>query len=419
MTHPTSAPAGLRFSAILTTALASSAVTLLGTLLFTNERDLTFVLSPWETFANAFVLALPAVVIYFVVLAALGYVNVYRTWWTSALAGLLAVLVGGTLAYMLQILTNEIPLNAEAWNVIFGEFVGLNFPFAVIGIVAAALVCPPVYRSALGEAAPGVPARYVAGAAPQPSIVESGSAFVRIPSSAMLEDQDAEVREEANEQWEAMVAAFEEYGWGTQAIPELDNEARAAFVGDTALVLGEQVVLSKLKGDERRGELATVRQTLDDAGAVFDELDAPAIFDPADVVEGPGVLYVGVGAATNAAGLRGLRAAVRDRGYRVVAVPVAGKSALSDVLSVLPDGTKLVWRPAIEHPEVLGEQVSVPEPRGAAVIVLDEQTVAIPASAPETAKLLSTLGYKTEVLDISAFESAGGTLPRLSLRSRD
>lgn len=419
MTHPAQANTGFQFNAILSAALAASAITLLGTLFSTNERDLTFVLSPWETFSSAFGLAAPAVGIYLIVLIALGFVGVFRSWWTSALAGVLAVLVGGTVAYIIQIVSNGLELNGEAWSAIFGEFVGLNFPFTVMGIVAAALVCPPVYRSVSGEAAPGQPARYIAGPAAPSSVSDSGSAFVRIPSDAMLEGKDDEARELANEQWEAMVAAFDEHGWGTQAIPEADSEARATFVGDTALVLGEQVVFAKPKGDERRGELPSVRETLDNAGAVFDDLEAPAVFDPADVVEGEGVLYVGVGGNTNASALRGLRKVVADRGYRVVAVPVAGKIALSDALSVLPDGTKLVWQAAIEFPEVLGEQIAAEEPRGAAVVVLDEHTIAVPASAPSTAKLLTSLGYQTEVLDISEFETAGGSLPRMSLRSRD
>ncbi|KAB1641639.1 hypothetical protein [Gulosibacter chungangensis] len=419
MTYPAQAPTGFRFNAILSASLAASAITLLGTLFSTNERDLTFVLSPWETFSSAFGLAAPAVGIYLIVLIALGFIGVFRSWWTSALAGLLAVLLGGTAAYIIQIVSNGLELNGEAWNAIFGEFVGLNFPFTVMGIVAAALLCPPVYRAASGEPVPGAAARYVAAPAAPSSITDSGSAFVRIPSEAMLEGKDEAAIEQANEQWEAMVTAFEEHGWGTQAIPEEPGEQRAVFVGDTALVLGEQVVFAKPKGDERRGELPTVRETLDNAGAVFDDLEAPAIFDPADVVEAEGVLYVGVGGNTNASALRGLRKVVTDRGYRVVAVPVAGKFALSDALSILPDGTKLVWQPAIEHPEVLGEQIAVEEPRGAAVLVLDEHTVAVPASAPATVKLVTSLGYQTQVLDISAFEAAGGTLPRMSLRSRD
>lgn len=419
MTHPAQAPTGFQYNAIFTSALAASVLTLLGTLFSTNQRDLTFVLSPWETFTSAFGLAAPAVGLYLIVLIALGFIGVFRTWWTSALAGVLAVLVGGAVAYIIQIASNDIPLNADAWTAIFGEFLGLNFPFTVMGIVAAALVCPPVYRAVSDEPVPGAPARYVAGPTAPSSITESGSAFVRIPSDAMLEGKDDDAREVANEQWESMVTTFEEHGWGTQAIPEVESELRATYVGDTALVLGEQVVLAKMKGDDRHGELPTVRETLDGAGAVFDELEAPAIFDPADVVEGDGVLYVGIGAKTNVSALRGLRKVVTERGYRVVAVPVAGNVALSDALSILPDGTKLVWAPAIEHPQLLGEHIAVDEPRGAAIVVLNEQTIAVPASAPETVKLLTTLGYQTEVLDISAFEGTGGTLPRMSLRSRD
>ncbi|SJM71470.1 NG,NG-dimethylarginine dimethylaminohydrolase 1 [Gulosibacter sp. 10] len=391
-------------------------MTLLGTLFFTAQRDLTFVRAPGETFSNAFSLAVPAVAVYLLVLFGLGFAGVLRRWWTAALAGLLAAFVGSTLGYALQVISNGLELSGETWGMIFGEFVGLNVQFSVAGVLAAALLCPPVYRRLTGEAEPGAAVRYVEGPS---SIDDSGSAFVRIPSTAMLEDMDEATRETANTQWEAMVAAFEEAEWGTQAVPEAEDERLAVFVGDTALVLGEQVIPARPKQDARRGEFGDVRETLAEAGAVFDELEAPAVFDPADVVEGIGVLYVGVGGATNASAVRGLRSAVRDRGYEVVAVPVAEGVRLSDAASVLPDGTKLVWEPGIRNPEVFGGRVATAEPSGAAVVALDEQTIAVPASAPKTRALLGELGYVTVELDISVFEEAGGSLPRLSLRSRD
>ncbi|NLT26410.1 MAG: hypothetical protein GXX90_07150 [Microbacteriaceae bacterium] len=412
-TAPTARPT----NAILGSALAASVLTLAGTLYQTNQRDLTFVLPPTQTFGTAFGLAALPVLVYLLVLIGAGYLGWLRTWWQGLAAGAAGVLLGGVIGYAVQIVAGGLPLDGTAWAAIFGEFLGLNFPFTVSGLIAASLLAPAVHRGLAGEAP-----RATARTAPAATVVSTsapGSAFLRIPSDALLESLDEADADAANAQWEALVEVFEQHGWGTQAVPAAPHEAESVLVGDLALVLGEQVVLARPKGDERRAELAGVRETLLEAGAVIDELEAPAVFDPADVVAGEGVLYVGAGATTNAAGIRGLRRLVAPRGYRVVAVPVRNRARLSEALSVLPDGTLLAWAEGLDAPGALGGFVAVPEPRGAAVVALDERTIAVPASAPETEALLGRLGYETVAVDVSALERAGGALPRLSLRSRD
>jgi dimethylargininase len=405
---------------VLLAALAASAVTLAATLFKTNERDLTFTLPVWDTFSNAFGIAIVPVLLYFVVLAAAGMFGWLGTWWKALIAGAVGVLIGGALGYLLQIVSNGVALDGAAWAAIFGEFLGQNFPLVVSGLVSAAFVAPAALHTLEGTTvvAAGQPAR--AAAAPQsaPSTWDEGSAFLRIPSDELLE-QLGDDADDANEQWEQLVAVFEEHGWGTEAVGGGEGDARSTLLGDAALVLGEQVIMAKPKDASGVAGLQSVRDTLENAGAVFDELEAPAVFHPADVVEAPGVLYVGVGGTTNASAVRGLRRLLGDRGYRIVGVPMAGPVPLSEALSVLPDGTKLIWREAIANPEVLGPVLVVPEPRGAAVVALSPDVIAVASAAPDTAQLVKSLGYEVEQVDISAFAEIGGTLPRLSLRSRD
>lgn len=407
-------------AAVALAALAAAGVTLAATLFKTNERDLTFTVPVWDTFSNAFGIAVVPVLIYFVVLAVFGWFGWLRNWWRALIAGTVAVFVGGALGYLLQIVSNDVPLNGDAWAAIFTEFLGLNFPLLVAGMLSATFVAP----AALRTLAPvdGEPARYTAAAGGREtpaSTQEAGSAFLRIPSDALLErlGDDAD---DANEQWEALVTVFEEHDWGTQAVSGGDDDdERAVLLGDTALVLGEQVIMARPKDDAHRASLVAVRETLETAGAVFDELEAPAVFNPADVVEAPGVLYVGVGGTTNNSAVRGLRRLLRDRGYDVVGVPMIGPVPLSEAFSVLPDGTRIIWREALENPELLGACIIAPEPAGAAVLTLGPDTLAVAADAPNTAELLESLGYDVERVDISAFAAIGGSLPRLSLRSRD
>lgn len=403
----TSASARPTTNAVLTASLASAALVLAATLFRTNERDLTFTLPPWDTFSQALSIAIMQSGFYLLVLLGLGLLGLFRTWWQRLASGLIAVLVGGTLAYIVQILVNQLPLNAAAWGTIFGEFLGLSFPFAIAGVILPVVVIGPVLRS------------FTARSEPVAASTGERSAFFRVPPAAMLEGLDQEQQDAANAQWEAVVEAFEQHGWGTEAVPAAEEARESALVGDLALVLGEQIVLARPRGDERRAEIADVRETLERAGGVVDELEAPAVFDPADVVDTGDVLLIGSGGATNESALRQLRRLASSRGRRVVAVPVAEGVRLSEVVSVLPDGTRLVWAPALPQPDALADRISVPEPRGGAVLALDETTIAVSSAAPLTAELIRDLGFETVELDLDAFESIGGTLPRLSLRSRD
>lgn len=385
-------------------------LTLCATMFATNQRDITMVLPAVETFMRALGIAVLPCAIYGIVLFLIGSLWRLDAAWKATVAGLAGVLVGHVVGYIFQILANGAELNATAWQFILSEPLGLSFPFVISGIVIAALVLPRMVRHTAGEATNQQ-------AEPAP-IAAVGSAFMRVPSDEFLASFDAEDRDRANDEWESVVELLEAHDWGTQAIAGAESEHDSIYLADTALVLGEQVIMARPgKADERR-IFGDVRRDLEAAGAVFDELEAPAEFDPADVVADRDALYIGVGARTNAAAVRGLRRILGARGYRVVAVPVAGDLRLSEVCSVLPDGTKLVWAEAVKVPSVLGEYVSVREARGAATVALDEQTIAISASAPATAAIVRELGYNVETVELSTLEQRGATLPRLLLLSR-
>jgi dimethylargininase len=62
--------------------------------------------------------------------------------------------------------------------------------------------------------------------------------------------------------------------------------------------------------------------------------------------------------------------------------------------------------------------LAVPEPEGVAVVVLSDDTVLMSASAPQTAKLITELGYRVVAVDITEFEKLEGCVTCLSVRIR-
>jgi dimethylargininase len=125
-------------------------------------------------------------------------------------------------------------------------------------------------------------------------------------------------------------------------------------------------------------------------------------------------VYVGRGSRTNAEGIRQLREIAAPLGRTVVAVPLSKVLHLKTAVTALPDGTVLGFGKAAPS-GMFARYLAVPEPEGAHVLPLSSDTVLIAASAPETAKRITDLGYRTIVIDISEFEKLEGSVTCLSI----
>ena len=62
--------------------------------------------------------------------------------------------------------------------------------------------------------------------------------------------------------------------------------------------------------------------------------------------------------------------------------------------------------------------LSVPEQNGASIVVVDSHTVIMAASAPKSAALVRSLGYRVIPIDIGEFEKLEGSVTCLSVLIR-
>ncbi|TWI52455.1 dimethylargininase [Pseudomonas duriflava] len=129
-------------------------------------------------------------------------------------------------------------------------------------------------------------------------------------------------------------------------------------------------------------------------------------------------IYVGRSARTNSEGIRQLRTLLRPLGARVIAVPVTTVLHLKTAVTALPDGTVIGYLPHVAEPGLFPHFMAVPEPSGAHVIILDDNSVLMAASAPQTRTLIESLGYRVVTVDISEFEKLEGCVTCLSIRIR-
>ena len=148
------------------------------------------------------------------------------------------------------------------------------------------------------------------------------------------------------------------------------------------------------------------------------KLTAADMLDGGDVLAIGDVLYVGRGGRTNAEGIRQLRAIARAHGRDVVAVPVTKALHLKSAVTALPDGTVIGHPSLIDDVSMWRNFLPMPEAEGGHVVVLSDDAVLMAASAPQSAELIRSLGYRVVTVEISEFEKLEGCVTCLSVLVR-
>jgi dimethylargininase len=220
-------------------------------------------------------------------------------------------------------------------------------------------------------------------------------------------------------QWQQYVDALRAEGWETIEVPAADDCPDAVFVEDTVVMYGDLAVISRPGADERKPETGGTEETLRGLGYRIAHVEAPGTLDGGDVLKHGDTIWVGLGGRTNQDGLDQLAAALAPLGARTVGVPVSLVLHLKSAVTALPDGTVVGFEPVVDDPGVWDEFLAVPEEPGSHVVVLDDATVLMSTSAPETRALFEARGLRVVAVDISEFEKLEGCVTCLSVRLRD
>lgn len=188
------------------------------------------------------------------------------------------------------------------------------------------------------------------------------------------------------------------------------------FVADTAIVLDELAVIARMGAQARRGEISEVERVISKYRET-QRIAPPATLDGGDVLRLGKQLFVGRSRRTNHAGIESLRRLVEPFGYRVTPVEVRGSLHLTTAASVLDDETVLVnsdWIDAAPFARFHVLDVPRQEPWAASTMRVGD-AVCVEAGAPRTLELVGRHFARVEVLDISEFRKAEGSLPCLSI----
>lgn len=222
----------------------------------------------------------------------------------------------------------------------------------------------------------------------------------------------------ALEQWEAYAGCLRSAGWETLEVPPADDCPDAVFVEDAVVVAGDLAVITNPGAAERKPEVSAVEGVVRDLGYRVEQIIDPGTLDGGDVLKVGGTAYVGLGGRTNGAGIQQLAAHLASVGMKTQAVTVERVLHLKSAVTALPDGTVIGWDPVVDWPGAFPTYEGMPEEGGAHVVLLDDTTVLMAASAPETADLLRGRGLDVVTVDISEFEKLEGCVTCLSVRCR-
>lgn len=220
----------------------------------------------------------------------------------------------------------------------------------------------------------------------------------------------------AQEQHEAYEACLVDLGVAVISMAVEATLPDAVFVEDPAVVLDEVAVITTMGSADRRAESSSLARALSPFRPLL-RLQGAVTLEGGDVLRAGHALFAGVSTRTNEAGARQLAAILQPYGYTVTPVDVRGCLHLKTACSNLGNNTILAKREWIDTMPLQNfDIVDVPrdEPWSANVLRIGD-TVLVPASHPETARLLQRVGYRVRTLDISEFMKAEAGLTCLSL----
>lgn len=230
----------------------------------------------------------------------------------------------------------------------------------------------------------------------------------------------------ARPQHDAYCAALRDLGVELITLPADEAAPDACFVEDTAIILGDDVVLTRPGAPERRGEVDEIARALASgasgaSGASWGRLHrmtAPARLDGGDVLRVGMRLFVGLSSRSDRAGLEQLAAVAAPLGFLLHAVPLAAGLHLKSAATVVDERTVVVHTADLDPSPFVAAGLEVlvtQEPAGGNLLALGGRML-VSAAAPRTGEQLAARGLELTVLDLSEFHKADGALTCLSLR---
>jgi dimethylargininase len=222
--------------------------------------------------------------------------------------------------------------------------------------------------------------------------------------------------ERALVQHRAYCEALETAGLNLIRLPADPSHPDGPFVEDTAVVVPETAVITRLGAPERRGEEVAVERVLESYRRI-ERIEAPAALDGGDVLRLGKHFYIGISQRTDEAGAKRLGSILTRYGYTWEPLEVLDGLHLKSSVSYLGDGILLASEQYANCREFRGMRPIVPASGEsyAANAVRVNGVVLVAAGFPGLARSLRNQGVHLLELDVSEFRRMDGGLSCLSV----
>jgi dimethylargininase len=191
----------------------------------------------------------------------------------------------------------------------------------------------------------------------------------------------------------------------------------SVFVEDTAIILDNMAVITRLGASLRRNETESIAEVLKEYRTI-NQITDPGTLDGGDVLRIGKTLYVGNSVRSNIPGIKQLMEIVAPYGYDVVIVEVKGCLHLKSAVSLVAEETLLINRFWVDADSLGGSRefidIDPGEPYAANTLLVGDGLI-YPQSFPRTRLRLESRGIGLRVVDVSELQKAEGALTCCSL----
>lgn len=246
-------------------------------------------------------------------------------------------------------------------------------------------------------------------------VKEPGETFTAGLTTADLGKPDLEM---AKRQHNAYIQALRNAGAAVKKLDADEQFPDAPFVEDPAVVAKNFAVITRPGAETRRGETASIRESLEPFYKKFYEIEAPGTLEGGDVLQIEDHFYIGLSNRTNHAGASQLKEIMEKEGFGATVVKVEKFFHLKTGVTYLGEGRVIAAGEFIDHPAFKQYETipMLPEEEYAANCLRVNDTVILPDGFPDAKKKVEAAGYQTIAVEMSEFQKQDGGLSCLSLR---
>jgi dimethylargininase len=224
---------------------------------------------------------------------------------------------------------------------------------------------------------------------------------------------DVELARRQHHQYEEVLAAL---GCQVHRLPVEPNLPDSVFVEDTAVVLDEMAIITRLGADSRKPETASIARALEPYRQLY-TITVPGTADGGDVLCLGKTIYVGLSSRSNQPAVDQMIVFLKPCGYMVKGVKVSGCLHLKSAVTQVADDTLLI-NPEWVEMEIFKDmhfiEADPSEPYGANALLIGNNII-YPSSYPRTRRRLEEYGLSVKTVDVSELIKAEGAVTCCSL----